>query len=994
MPTKQTLTPIWNPQACIPKQDIIEGKYLQAELALDLYTIAEGTAKPPYHNAESFFQATHPTTTLKQILQDTLQHLAGTKTINPVLLFDAGFGGGKTHTMAAIYYAVKNPENPEIKKILGNMHTPKNVRLVVIDGSAYGGKGVKRGEHQYRTIWADFLHQLGETQLAKESDSPEGLPDRQTITQLLKKQATIILIDELPKYLDLVKDQPELLNKVKHFIHTLSLSVCEAEKCILIISVAGDVYIDAADAVRRELTEAMKILNRKMQSIEPVKTEDVPHILKKRLFDFINQKTAEATAKAYIQMYEEIKAPNHYRTTEYQNRIIETYPFHPELIDALYQRLSTLPEFQRTRGALRLLAHVINKMWKEKEPDAFLIHPHHIDLQSPEIVQELTTRLKEEKYINAIASDIYSRGGRKAKAQEKDEDYKSHFKAPLFRRACNTVYIYSLTGAKEEARGIDVENLIAILATPTREEHIQYYRDQVLPTISDTFWYIEQIGNRYIFKKEPTENRIIDQESQNIPTSKIIATIKATLQELYITKGKGHFFIEIFPEDPSKVDDNTDLKVAILNPILGYTIATEGEAPEKIAQFILNRDSRGNLRTYRNNIFLLLAREGSWENLRDTAARLEVAKALSEDPEKYGIPHDKKKNLQQKVAQYETTVNEAVRASFTYIVYATRGGKIEAKYFRPSGYGTAQPGQEILWQILSKVLNRVADEPLDPEYVRAEAWPAQTPETTTQALFESIHKKPGVILPENQALFEQTLIEGVKRGLWVLIQQGKVYAPENPATRVIISGDSHLLLPEEAGRQGLTDPRGHICPKCQTWPCKCSQKTGGAGPIGPGPGPTPPPPPPPEWEVFEPNPPKILLDDLEKWTKREGIKTATEITLQISGTTDVATQFRNLLRLLRAGKKLSTSVEVKTRTFQTNLTLDATFKADDKGLEKPAAKILDDIAKWALQEFEGIINVKSDNIEIDDLRQMLKNTLKAEESTIKVGINIKPKREK
>jgi hypothetical protein len=87
-------------------------------------------------------------------------------------------------------------------------------------------------------------------------------------------------------------------------------------------------------------------------------------------------------------------------------------------------------------------------------------------------------------------------------------------------------------------------------------------------------------------------------------------------------------------------------------------------------------------------------------------------------------------------------------------------------------------------------------------------------------------------------------------------------------------------------------------------------------------------------------------------------------------------------------------VEVKTRTFQTDMTLDVTFKANDEGLEKPAAKILDDIARWGLQDFGGIVNVKGDNIEVDDLRQLLKNTLKIEDSTIRVGMDIKPKREK
>lgn len=988
--SKQDLIPVWDQQACIPKQDILEGKYLQAELALDLYSIAEGTAKPPYHNANAFFQATHLTATLKQILQDTLSHLAGAKTINPVLLFDAGFGGGKTHTMAAIYYAAKYPSNPEVTKIIGDTPAPKGVRVVVIDGSAYGGKGIKRGEHYYRTIWADFLHQLEEKKLARESDSPRGLPDRQTISQLLKKQATLILIDELPKYLDLVKDQPELLSKVKHFIHTLTLSVCEVERSILIISVAGDVYIDAADAVRRELTEAMKILNRKMQSIEPVKTEDAPHILKKRLFDSINQKTAEKTAKAYAQLYGEIRAPNHYRAAEYQSRIVETYPFHPELIDVLYQRLSTLPEFQRTRGSLRLLAHVISKIWKDKEEDAFLIHPYHVDLASPAIVQELTTRLKEEKYINAIASDVYASGGKKAKAQQMDEDYKSHFKAPLFRRACNAIYLYSLTGAREEARGIDTENLIAALATPTRGEHVQYYRDRVLPKIADTFWYIESAGNRFVFRKEPTENRIIDQESQNVPSSRVITTVKTTLQELYTAKGKGHFFIEIFPDDPAKVDDSTDLKVAILNPILGHTIDTEEKVPEKISQFILNRDSRGSLRTYRNNTFLLVAKEGAWEGLRDTVARLEVAKILAEDPEKYGIPHEKKKSLQQKVAQYETAVNEAVRSSFTYIVYATKGGSVEAKHFRPSGYGTAQPGQEILWYILSNVLHRVTNDSLDPEYVKAEAWPAQRAEATTRELYENIHKRPGIVLPESQSLFEKTIVEGVKRGVWVLIQQSKVYTPEYLPSHVIISSDSQLLLPEEAGRRGLTDPRGHLCPKCLRWPCQCGKKP--EEETSPTPWETKPLTP--EWETFEPAPPQLQLEDLGRWVRREGIESISEAIIQISGTTDAAIQFRNLIRLAKAGKRISTSVELKARAYQTNLTLDATFKALDDGLNKPAAKILDDIARWSLPEFEGTLNLKAERLTINELNQMLRGAIRAEDQNIKLGLKIKPKREK
>jgi len=991
---KETLTPIWNPQACTPKQDIIEGKYLQAELALDLYTIAEGTAKPPYDTPESFFQATHPTATLKQLLTDTLNHLSGTKPINPILLFDAGFGGGKTHTMAAIYYAAKNPSNPEVQKVTGLTPQINNSKIIVIDGSAYGGKGVKRDQYQFKTLWADFLYQLGETLTAKESDTPQGLPERKVLSELLQKQPTLILIDEIPKYLDLVKDQPDLLNKVKHFIHALTLAVCETQNSLLIVSVAGDAYIDAADAVRRELAEAMSILNRKMQSIEPVKSEDAPFILKKRLFEKVDQATAEATGKAYTQLYENIKAPNRYRTAEYQKRIIETYPFHPELIDLLYERLSTLPKFQRTRGALRLLANTINQVWKTKDNDAYLIQPHHIDLAKTEIVQELTTNIAEEKYANAIASDVFAQGGRKAKAQQKDEDYKSHFQAPLFRRACNVIYVYSLIGAKEEAKGIDIDNLIAVLATPIHEEQVQYYRDQILPAIANNFWYIEPIGNRYIFKKEPTENRIIDQESQNVSNAKIIKTIQTKLQELFTQKGKTHFYIEIFPNDPSAIPDDTTLKIGILNPLLGHTIPSEQYVPENIEQFILNRDARGNLRAFRNNTFLLVAREGSWETLRDSTARYEVAKSLAEDPTKYGIPQDKEKTLSQKQFTYENAVSEAIRASFTYIVYATRGGKVEAKSFRPNGYGTAQPGQDILWHVLSNILHRVTDEPLDPDYAKAEAWPVQAQETTTRAFFENIHKKTGTVVPENPALFEKTIIEGINRATWVLIQQNKVYTQENPPNRVTLSSDSRLLLPEEAGRQNLTDPKGHLCKNCCNWPCQCRKEEQTTAQ-----------PPPstsfwptissvkPDWENFEPAPVKIQIDDLEKWIRRENIDKITETKITLTGTTDAATQFRNLLRLAKAGKKVTTTVEVKARNRQTNVDIDINFKADDAGLETPSAKILDDLARWQLPEFQASISLKAE-MPISEVRELLKNTLKTDNSNLKLALNIKPQREK
>jgi hypothetical protein len=128
--------------------------------------------------------------------------------------------------------------------------------------------------------------------------------------------------------------------------------------------------------------------------------------------------------------------------------------------------------------------------------------------------------------------------------------------------------------------------------------------------------------------------------------------------------------------------------------------------------------------------------------------------------------------------------------------------------------------------------------------------------------------------------------------------------------------------------------------------------------------------------------------------RREGIDTVTEARIKVSGTTDAATQFRNLVRLSKAGKKISTTVEIKARTYQTNLSLDATFRTDDAGLETPAAKILDDIGRWSLPEFEGTITLKAEKMPMNEIRELLKNTLKTDDPKLKLAIEIKPKREK
>jgi predicted AAA+ superfamily ATPase len=179
----------------------------------------------------------------------------------------------------------------------------------------------------------------------------------------------------------------------------------------------------------------------------------------------ISPNAATKAADEYYNLYNSISVPDKYKKIDYRDAILESYPFHPDLIAVLYERIATLDRFNRTRGALRLLTRVIRNIWQEKEADAFLIHPYHIDHSIPGVMEDLTKGIGDERMRNAIEADIWRSNG-EATAQEFDEEVKAQWKAPLHRRTCNTIYLYSITPGRQGDHGIDADVLVTLMAFP------------------------------------------------------------------------------------------------------------------------------------------------------------------------------------------------------------------------------------------------------------------------------------------------------------------------------------------------------------------------------------------------------------------------------------------------------------------------------------------------------------------------------------------------
>jgi 6-pyruvoyl-tetrahydropterin synthase len=804
------IIPIWNHSACIPREEVLKGKLTDAELALRLSTIVKGEAKPPYNTPESFFNATHLTKNMKLIIENVFGRLTGTKgDVNPVIVLDVGFGGGKTHTMATLYYIAKYGHRPEISEKIGNIKVPRNVKIVAISGEDYTEEGVTQDGKQIKTIWGDMFWQLGVYEKYKNKDVEAIIPSIDEIKEAIKQNPTLILLDELPTYLKAVSTKKNMLDKTVQWIQRLVIAVSEVENAVLVVAIAEDVYKQEAEkakvaiieAVKEAMTEARAHIARKETVYVPITEEDAVHILKRFLFEKIDPSAAKQTAEAYHKLYTSLPVIEELKTSQYKDLIEEYYPFHPHLIKVLYERLATLDRFQRTRGALRLLIRTIKRMWSLKEEDATLIYPFHIDLADNDILADLTTHIGEEKLRNAVEADIY-KGDGTATAERLDEQAIENWKAPLVRRACNTIYLFSLATGREGDRGIRSDVLTSLLVTPVRKEHFMKIRDIVLNYLSDEFHYIDKQGERYVFIKEPTPIRVIDLLARDTTEGEVLDIIREKLQKEVFKPTKDmkmEIAVEFFPITPSKLEDEPTLQVAILNP--NFHVLTDKSIPESISQFLeYSDDHKQNLRKYKNSTFLLVASEDKLGPVKAVARKIHAARKVRDDPLRYQIPKDRKTDVEEYLARQEKQLHDYIRSAFLNIIYYHRDGIRLYQVRDGSGYGSSASGYELLKHILTKAIDRVADQ-LDPEYIQNYVWPAKKESVTTEELYEQFFIRPGVKIPADRDVYIKSIVSGIEQGLWTLYQNGKLYDKADTPKKINIDSQTELLTIEEAEKR-------------------------------------------------------------------------------------------------------------------------------------------------------------------------------------------------
>lgn len=856
-------------ETCRPRQDVLTGELREERFAAHLRDVITETADPVYKDARVFFERTYPTQGLKELLQEALGRLSGVRPTNaPIIRLETSFGGGKTHSLIALYHAAT--KGPAIRDLLAvfvdEALIPKEpVRQVagVVGSDLDPVNGLDHGDAVVRTLWGEIAYQIGGRlgyELVRKSDEAMVAPGVQVFERLVGEHPALILIDEFAAFLRKAEGvrvgSSTLAEQSIAFLLSLLSFAAKAERVVVVITLADprDAFGAETERVHEKLVEAGRILARQERIITPTAEKEIGRLVTHRLFEHVDRSEAAITAEAFSAYYMEQLArqaelPERCGTSDYRHEIEENYPFSPELIHILNRKISTIPDFQRTRGALRLLALAIRRLWEARPRDAYLIQPHHIDLGYDRIVEELTSRLKRPEFRHVIEADIASEvRGTPAHASNVDSALVGAGRPPFARRVATTIFLHSLvlggpTGAELE----DV--LLASLVPGDDPTHAL----KALEALQECAWYLDYDGRRYRFRTEPSLNKLIADEMEHVGRTKPKAELDQRIRQVW---RKGVFSPRYFPTEAADVEDDAkEPKLVVIHYDAASITAQQAQEdgpPDLVRKIFEYAGTQEGYRTYKNNVLFLVADSDQVERMIEVARRHYAISRIISDPERMKeLGPEQEKKLRKIMEEADLQYRIAITRTYRHLFYPSadapeKHGKLAYIQLAPQDQGDVERDQtEVVLQALRQVEKVLTadDKTRAPTYIKAKAWPAGKSYVTTAELQRAFAQKIGlpILLDVNQ--LKRTIRVGCEKGVWYYQAPGenRLYGPPSPPTWVEISDDAILYTPEAAKVTGLPvvgeEPKeercpvcgqpvkecacGKVCPRCGQDPCVC-----------------------------------------------------------------------------------------------------------------------------------------------------------------------------
>lgn len=729
-------------QVVTPHLDIRSGRLDEAVFAADLSDVVAGRGPVEYCDAASFFRKTYPTQGLVNLLATVLGRLSGAGGGEAVIQIQTPFGGGKTHSLIALYHLIRHGRElgTAVAEILDRAGLPAVPQAAVVSFV-----GTAADALHGKTPWGELADQLGRYDLLAAHDQKRRAPGKELLRALLQAQPVLILMDEIAEYAVKAKD---FRDQVVAFYQELTETVKVLPQCVLVVTLpASAPYGEDGERALHELQQVFK----RIETIRtPVEGEEIYEVIRRRLFEDVGDPhQARQTAEAFFDLYQKLgeDLPREVREVAYRDRMRKAYPFHPELIDVLLERWSTFPDFQRTRGVLRLLANVVSELYQAQNP-APLILPAHINVANPAVRGELLRHIGNE-YQGVIASDV---AGANAKAERIDRELGSEYsRFGVARGLARAIFFASFSGS--EKRGIGIQRLRLALLQPGLPSAVV---GDALHRLEEELWYLHVENGNFWFSSQPNLNRVIVEKEEAVRPEQIEAEFRARLERLAGTELKA----VLWPKDAQDVPDTRELKLAILAP----EYSRSSSATDTLARELLDRCGQ-SFRTHRNALLVLAVDAGEVAAARQLIKRSLAFRAIRDDRALMRqLAEENRKNLESKLKDAEDGITHRLLSAYRHLAKAENGdGLIWLDLGLPTVGGKPSLAARVVAYLRGedRLLAKIS-----PRYVLDKALRAEEKEKPIDEIFQAFLRYPHLPMLESRQVLLEAIARGVEEGIF------------------------------------------------------------------------------------------------------------------------------------------------------------------------------------------------------------------------------------
>ena len=616
----------------VPHPDVLNGTFQQSEFAADLTAVRTGRATPEYGDAKSFYERTFITEGMGKLLTQVAQRLNG-KGGEPVIQLQTSFGGGKTHTMLAVYHLANRQcalgdlsGIPALLDHAGVMDVPR-AKVAVLDGTAHApGQAWKQGKQAIRTLWGEMAWQLGGADgfaLVQEADANGTSPGKDVLCTLLTQCAPcVVLLDELVVYIRQFVESQALsggtYDSNLSFIQSLTEAVKLVPNAVVLASLPESNSQAGGPRGVAALQALESVFNRVQALWKTVAPEEAFEIVRRRLFESIRDaKARDLVCRAFADAYvaEGAKVPQETQEARYFDRMVQSYPIHPEVFTQLYEEWTTIEGFQRTRGVLKLMAKVIYRLWQDNNMDLMIL-PGSLPLYDGSARNELVYYLGPG-WDPVVDRDIDGERAETTVLESRETRFGS---VQAARRVARTVFLGSAPSSvttRPGIRGLDRARVLLGCLQPGQTSSL--YSD-ALNRLADQLHYLNSSGDkaleatRYWFDTRANLRREMEErknrfEDKNEVRGRMAEVLKKLTSSTTFFDG-AHIFTP-----HGDVQDDSALRLIVLPPEQFYSREESRLAFDGVFDYVRNH---GTTPRYRSNRLIFLAPDfGVLTRLRD-----------------------------------------------------------------------------------------------------------------------------------------------------------------------------------------------------------------------------------------------------------------------------------------------------------------------------------------------------------------------------------------